>query len=200
MGSAAARAPDDVLVRRSRRGDSAAFAELVQRHQADVYATALRLIGNRDDALAVANTTFYRAYEHLAEFDESRSLRPWLARIASRLALDHLRDRARRERFREPPPRDGEEESPAERVPGGELPEDAVVRREMSEALARAIRTLPERQREVTVLRFVNDLSYEEIARVTGLTVSNIGVILLRARAALRKALDLEGISTDDLS
>jgi RNA polymerase sigma-70 factor, ECF subfamily len=200
MGSAAGRAPDDVLIRRSRRGDADSFAELVRRHQADVFATALRVVGDRDDALAIANTTFYRAYEHLAEFDESRSLRPWLARIASRMALDHVRDRTRRERFREPPRRDDEEESPAERVPGGELPEDVVVRREISGALARAIRSLPERQQEVTVLRFVNDLSYEEIARVTGLTVSNIGVILLRARAALRKTLDREGISTDDLS
>lgn len=197
MVTAGAGASDASLVRRSRRGDGHAFAELVERHQAEIFATALRLIGNRDDALAVTNAALYRAYQHLDEFEESRPLRPWLARIVSRLALDFIRDRARHQRHQEPIVRrdDGDEESPAEQLPDRETPEDTLVRAERAEAVRQAIASLPERQRQVVVLRYVNDLSYDEISQITGLTPTNVGVILLRSRAALKKLLDREELS-----
>src|SRR4051794_38654306 len=87
--------PDVQAVQRCRAGEADAFAEIVERHQAAVYGTALRLIGDRDAALEVANTAFYKAYRALASLDLTRPLRPWLVKIASNEALNYLRDQGR---------------------------------------------------------------------------------------------------------
>ena len=86
---------DAQAVSRCRAGRPDAFAAIVERHQAAVYATVLRLVGERDTALEIANTAFYKAYRALASVDTSRPLRPWLLRIASNEALSHLRERSR---------------------------------------------------------------------------------------------------------
>src|SRR5438105_14579572 len=92
---AAAPDPDVQAVGRCRAGEADAFAEIVERHQAAVYGTALRLIGDRDAALEVASTAFYKAYRALASLDLTRPLRPWLVKIASNEALNYLRDQGR---------------------------------------------------------------------------------------------------------
>jgi len=182
------------LVRRSRAGDHSAFAELVERHQAVVFGTVLRLV--RDGAVAadVSNRAFFRAYEHLDSFDESRPLRPWLARIAAREALNELRSRRR----------DADQtiggEAAAielEQVAGGPDPAEVLPRDERSAALRAAVDRLPETQRRAVVLRYFADLSYAEIAEATQQTVNNVGVILLRARERLRRALESQGVTSD---
>ena len=82
-------APDVAAVQACRDGQADAFAAVVEHHQAAVYGTALRLIGDRDAALEVANTTFYKAYRALESVDLTRPLRPWLVRIASNEALGY---------------------------------------------------------------------------------------------------------------
>jgi RNA polymerase sigma-70 factor, ECF subfamily len=185
------------LVRRSRDGDQLAFAEIVERHQSALFATVLRLVRARELAAEVSNRAFYRAYQHLAEFDEQRPLRPWLLRIAANEALNELRARRR----------DAEhtigEEAAAielETLAGGPDPADVLPRRERSDAIRAAVDRLPEAQRAVVVLRYFADLSYAEIAEVTQQTVNNVGVILLRARDRLRRDLETEGVTSDVLS
>src|SRR3954468_12580292 len=95
QGAPPAPDPDVQAVGRCRAAEADAFAEVVERHQAAVYGTALRLIGDRDAALEVANTAFYKAYRALASLDLSRPLRPWLVKIASNEALNHLRAQGR---------------------------------------------------------------------------------------------------------
>src|SRR5581483_6604973 len=87
--------PDVQAIQRCRAGEADAFAEVVERHQGAVYGTALRLIGDRDAALEVANTAFYKAYRALDSVDLARPLRPWLLRIATNEALNHLRSQGR---------------------------------------------------------------------------------------------------------
>src|SRR5215211_4470758 len=86
---------DAQAIERCRAGEADAFAEVVERHQGAVYGTALRLIGDRDAALEVANTAFYKAYRALDSVDLARPLRPWLLRIATNEALNYLRSRGR---------------------------------------------------------------------------------------------------------
>src|SRR4051812_16581525 len=86
---------DAQAVARCRAGRADAFAEIVERHQTAVYATIVRLLGDRDAALEVTNTAFYKAYRALASVDTTRPLRPWLLRIGSNEALSHLRERSR---------------------------------------------------------------------------------------------------------
>src|SRR5919202_3293423 len=91
-------APDVAAVQACRDDQADAFATVVERHQAAVYGTALRLIGDRAAAIEVANTTFYKAYRALGSVDLTRPLRPWLVRIASNEALNYLRAHGRRAR------------------------------------------------------------------------------------------------------
>src|SRR3954471_14060443 len=95
QGAPPAPDPDVQAVGRCRAGEADAFAEIVERHQAPVYGTALRLIGDRDAALEGANTPFYKTYRPLPSLDLTRPLRPWLVKIASNEALNYLRGQGR---------------------------------------------------------------------------------------------------------
>lgn len=189
---------DARAVVRCRDGAADAFAEVVERHQAAVYATALRLIGDREAALEVANAAFYKAYRALASVDVSRPLRPWLLRIASNEALSYLRERGRATR-RTVSGEAGEIALAA--LPAAEAqPEGLVLAHEQREGVHRALAALPEPYRLVTVLRYLHDLSYAEIAAQTGLPTGTVGVYLLRAREQLRGRLAAEGVTADALS
>jgi RNA polymerase sigma-70 factor (ECF subfamily) len=185
------------LVRLSRGGDHSAFAQLVEAHQAAVFGTALRLVRDREVAAEVSNRTFYRAYEHLASFDASRPLRPWLVRITANEALNELRAR-RRDADHTIGGEAGAIE--LEQLEGGSDPAEMLPRRERSLAIRAAVNRLPEAQRVAVVLRYFADLSYADIAEATQQTVNNVGVILLRARERLRRELETEGVGRDVLS
>jgi len=184
------------LVRLCRSGDDSAFADLVERHQAVVFGTVLRLVRDREVAAEVTNRAFYRAYEHIAEFDENRPLRPWLARIGANEGLNELR---RRRRDADHSVGGEEAAIELEKLAGGPDPADVVRQRERSSDLRAAIDRLPEAQRVVIVLRYFADLSYADIAEATQQTVNNVGVVLLRARERLRRELETEGVASDAL-
>ena len=195
--AASAASDERRLVRLCRSGDQSAFAELVEAHQTAVFGTVLRLVRDREVAAEVSNRAFYRAYEHLAGFDETRALRPWLVRIAAHAALNELRAR-RRDADRSI---GGEAAAiELEQLVGGPDPAEVLPRRERSMAIRAAVDRLPEAQRVVVVLRYFADLSYAEIAETTDQTVNNVGVILLRARERLRRELEREGVTSDVLS
>jgi RNA polymerase sigma factor (sigma-70 family) len=179
---------DAALVAACRRGDGRALAALVERYQADVFGTALRLCHNRETALELSNTIFYKAYQNLERYDSERPLRPWLLRIATNETLNWLRSQRRdREHVM-----DGDaSETALDVAPGaaeGE-PETVALRLERRDEVRAALAVLPERYRTVLTLRFFDDLSYAEIAEITGQDANTVGVQLLRARALLRQAL-----------
>jgi RNA polymerase sigma-70 factor (ECF subfamily) len=183
-----------VLVQRSRDGDQAAFAQLVDEQQGAVFGTVLRLVRDRDLAAEVTNRVFYKAYKNLASFDTTRPLRPWLVQIAAREALNELRQVRR---AAEHTLTGTEAEAHLERVAAGPDPAATVAEQEQRGAIRAAVDRLPEAQRVAVVLRYFSDLSYAEIAEVTGQTVSNVGVTLLRARERLRGDLEGKGVTSD---
>jgi RNA polymerase sigma factor (sigma-70 family) len=160
------------------------FEDLVRGHQDEVYGTALRILGDRDAALEVANTTFLKAYRAFDRYDPARPLRHWLLRIAANEAISAGR-RLTRERARSA----GADAAltVADARPG---PDRVAIGREDAAAIRAAVLALPELYRVPVVLRYFNDLAVEEIARVTGRPASTVGVQLLRARALLRSALE----------
>ena len=184
------------LVGRSRAGDESAFAALVEAHQSAVFGTVLRLLHDREVAADVSNRAFFKAYEHLESFDESRPLRAWLLRIAANEALNELRTR-RREAARTVSGAEAEIEF--EQIHGGPDPGEIVSRRETSADIRDAVLRLPEPQRVVVVLRYFADLAYADIAELTHQSVNNVGVTLLRARERLRRDLETRGVTTHDL-
>jgi RNA polymerase sigma-70 factor, ECF subfamily len=184
-------------VRQSRAGDESAFAALVEVHQSAVFGTALRLVHDREVAAEVSNRAFFKAYEHLASFDESRPLRAWLLRIAANEALNELRSRRRDAAHAFG---GAEAEIELEQISGAPDPGEIVSRRESSTAIRDAVSHLPEPQRVAVVLRYFADLSYADIAELTQQSVNNVGVTLLRARERLRRDLEAQGVASDGLS
>ena len=184
------------LVQQSRAGDELAFAALVEAHQSAVFGTVLRLVYDRGVAAEVSNRAFFKAYEHLASFDESRPLRAWLLRIAANEALNELRSRRRDAAHTVG---SAKAQTELEQIRGAPDPGEIFSRRERSATIRDAVNRLPEPQRVVIVLRYFADLAYADIAELTQQSVNNVGVTLLRARERLRRDLETQGVATDGL-
>ena len=150
-------------VERARRGDEEAFACLVERHERMVLRTGLRLLGRLDLAQDAAQEAFLRLHRHLARFDASRELGPWLYRIV----VNVCRDLSRRQRW---PRLLGLEEAQEVRSPDNDEAalQEAVVRSEQRRLVQAALRALSPREREAIVLRDLEGLSTSEVARVLG--------------------------------
>jgi RNA polymerase sigma factor (sigma-70 family) len=147
---------------------------LYEGHRAEVYRTALRALGNADDAEDVTQAAFVDAYSAILRGSRPSAPRAWLLAIA---------ENVRRRRFRTALRRPREEPFGAE-IASGELAH------EQADAVRRALATLPPQQREVLLLREVSGLSYDEIAARSGSTVASVQMLLFRARRALREELD----------
>jgi RNA polymerase sigma-70 factor (ECF subfamily) len=165
-------------------GDRAAFGQLMHRYAGAVFNLAYRMLGNAEDAEDASQEIFLRAYTRLASFDRQRRFSTWLLSIGSNYCIDRLR----RRRFSWLTLDDAVFALPS-RERG---PERIAIDREQQAIVQRALQKLPEHYRIVTVLRYWSDLSYEEIANVTGLPESTIKTRLHRARHMLAEALGPE--------
>jgi RNA polymerase sigma-70 factor (ECF subfamily) len=165
-------------------GDRAAFAQLMHRYAGAVYNLAYRMLGSAEDAEDASQEIFLRAYTRLASFDRERRFSTWLLSIGSNYCIDRLR----RRRFAWLTLDDAAYALPSHE-PG---PERSALADERRALVQQALRKLPDNYRTVTVLRYWNDLSYEEISQVTGLPESTIKTRLHRARHMLARALGSE--------
>ncbi len=177
---------DADLVRLTRGGDREATNELARRYRAPAFRFALQLTGNRADAQDVAQESILRFVETIDRFDDRRPIQPWLFRIVRNKAFDlGRRQRVRRAESldelldRGVPEPIGTTASPSTRLEQSEL------RRRVWSAL----RSLPDKQREILVLREYQDLAYSEIAEVLGVPTGTVMSRLHRARTALRELL-----------
>jgi RNA polymerase sigma-70 factor (ECF subfamily) len=168
----------------ARMASPVTFADGVREHQDEVYGVALRITGDREAALDVASSTFLKAYRAFDRYDQTRPLRHWLLRIATNEAISYVRKRGRELRRRV------EVEQATTLADPTALPDAESVAREDRARIRAAVSLLPELYRVVIVLRYFNDLSVDEIARVTKRPASTVGVQLLRGRTLLRTALE----------
>lgn len=180
-GSAGGIDPDEgQLLTRARGGDVVAFEQVVVRYQRRVYGVAYRIVRRHDVADDVAQEAFIRAFRALASFDPTRPFGPWICRIATNLAINHVRSpEAREEDLPE-----GHAETPS----SAESPLDRVLDGEARMVLQRALDGLPGEQRTVFVLRAVEGLSYREIAESLDISMGTVMSRLSRAREKLRAA------------
>jgi len=169
------------MIRRACAGDRAAFEGLMQTYQPALYNLCYRYMGNAADAEEASQEAFLRAYTKLCRYDQSRPFKTWLFTITHNYCIDRLRRRRLRWLSLD-------DESVAESFAwrgAAPTPEEAAMRHEQAEDVQAALNRLPSRDRSVVVLRYWNGLSYEEIAQVTGATVSSVKSRLHRARGAL---------------
>ncbi len=181
---------DQKLMQKAKRGDHSAFAELVDKYRDKIYAYLYRMVGNREDALDLAQETFLRVFSNLRNFQVGQPFRPWLYRIATNLAIDHLR-RRRPTIALDAPLVDGEPLR-LELVEQGPGPAEQHEQAELAAYLAQKVAELPPNYRSVFLLRHGHDLSYQEIADILQVPVSTVKTRLFRAREALRLKLSEE--------
>lgn len=175
-------AVDDEVIARARAGDRRAFAVLVRSHQDGVFRFLLRLVGNRDEALDLTQDAFIKVFQSLPSWQPAAPFRAWLFRIARNTALDLLRRRQALGfvSFDELAQADGEAAWP-DPAP---TPDERLDDRRRVALLDRVLRELPAEQREVLLLRELEDMSYAEIAATLDVNEGTVKSRLARARAA----------------
>ncbi len=181
---------ETALVERARRGDKAAFGSLVERYMRRAYHVALGLVGSPEDALDLSQDAFVRAYRARERLDPSRPFYPWYYQILRRLCFNFLRDeKARRGRLAGASPwliDDAAHRAASQR------PDRAAETATLRARLASAIERLPEREREVFVLREFEGAKYREIAHLAGIPIGTVMSRLYSARRRLANELDEE--------
>ena len=168
---------DPALVRRCRDGERSAFEQLVVRYQKPVYNAALRMLHDPQDAMDVAQTTFLKAFEHLADYDPSFKFYSWIYRIAVNESLNTLGARKSLEAI------NGEEPDEA---PGPDL---QVEGEQTGRAIEDALMRITPELRSVVVLRHLMHLSYRDMSDILGLPEKTVKSRLHSARMALRQDL-----------
>ena len=181
---------DRAAVEAALRGDQRAFADLVARYQSAVYNLAYRMLGDPTEAEDAAQEVFVRAWNQLHTFQLDRRFSTWLLSIASHYSIDVLRRRKPTAPLDDVALFVESEDAP---------PEDVALRGEQSAMVRQLLNLLPDKYRSVTVLRYYNDLSYDEIARITGLTESAVKTQLHRARRMLAEQLLKKGGAPDGM-
>jgi RNA polymerase sigma-70 factor (ECF subfamily) len=168
------------LVRRSRRGDKDAFAELFRRYYRMVAGIGYRYTGDISSAEDVAQETFLKVWRYLADFEprSAHSLRAWVARIAHTSAIDAVRKRKTSVDLD-----DGQD------AQGDLSVEEEVEAMERAKDVQEAIMRLPEKSREVLVLREYGGLSYAEISEALGIPMGTVMSRLNYARKSLKREL-----------
>jgi RNA polymerase sigma-70 factor, ECF subfamily len=160
-------------------GDRAAFTRVAKAHYDLVYRIAWRMLGGPGEAEDVAQDVFLRLWHSAGQVRQAGSLRAWLARVATNLAIDRLR-RRRPEVVAELP-------EIADPDPG---PDRRVERRAAGEIVSAAVAGLPERQRVAVVLTYYEELANAEVAEALGISVEAVESLLARARRKLKEVLD----------
>jgi RNA polymerase sigma-70 factor (ECF subfamily) len=192
------------LVTRLRAGEMEAFDQLVEEYQSLVYALALRILNDAEDARDATQETFLKVYRHFGNFRGASSLKTWICRIAINQARSVDRWRRRRRRNDTTSldaqwgPSTGSNGSPNgcdQRSPIDYLqsryatPEDETLSRERGRQIERGLRQLKKDFRIAVILRDIEGLSYEEIAWVTEVSVGTVKSRIARGREMLRETI-----------
>lgn len=171
-----------------RSGDQGEFAKLVELYSEKIYALALRMLNNQQDAEDVLQETFLKAYKALPGFEGKSTLSTWLYRIAVNESLMLIR-KHRPEKFLIPEDKEDENEETPEIVDWCCLPEKELVDAETRKKLAEASDQLSPNLKAVFLLRDLEGLSVKETAEVLNVSESVVKTRLLRARMRLRQEL-----------
>ncbi len=158
---------DQELVEQVRKGVRPAFTQLMRRYQERVYWTARRIVGSHDDADDIAQETFIRAYLALGDYRGDASFFTWLYRIAVNLSLNAVRKRQLVHYLHQ-------SEIVNRLFPSSDDPARDAEERDMMTRLEKAVAKLPDKQRAVFVMRYYDELSYEEISEILKTSVGGL--------------------------
>jgi len=174
-------------------GREDSFEELVRRYQRPIISYVFRIVGEYDASLDVTQEVFIKVYNSLNRYSRDYKFSTWLYRIAHNAAIDHLRRNPGKQQSIETENADGTSQIQIES--SRPTPEQDQERSECRSEIEAVVRCLPPAYRDLIVLRHSKDLSYEEIAAVTGLPLGTVKNRLFRAREMMRGLLVERGIT-----
>ena len=184
---------DRQLVERALAGSQEAYRAIVDRYQRPIYSLVVRMVRDPSTAEDLAQEVFCKAFRALSSFDRKRKFSSWLFKIAHNSAIDQLRKRRVPTISLET--EDAESDDPLHRYadPDAEDPEEYSKRQELAAAIEASLETLRPEYREVLILRFEQEKSYEDISEITDLPLGTVKTHLHRARKALARDLSQQG-------
>jgi len=176
---------ESALLRRSRRGDRAAFGELLRFYQARVFSLVRRYVSRRDEAAELAQEAFLQAFKSMDRFEDGKPFRPWLFKIAINVCRNHRRLGARREY-----PRDVESNDEPLWHASQSAPDEALLAAADSARLASLLATLAPDDRALLLMRFNEQMPYQELARVFSRPEALLKMRVHRALKRLRELIE----------
>jgi len=176
---------DEQLVNDFKNGDESAFVTIMNRYKLKLTRLAWSVVHNEDDAMDIVQDSFIKIYRKLQSFRGTSKLYTWLYRIVMNHSIDYIRKRPKAviipvdEMLREPPSKDKSTQ-----------PDVRLLNEELHQKIFEAVDKLPAKQKQVILLREVEDLSYNEIADIIGCSVGTVMSRLFYAREKLRTLLE----------
>ena len=170
------------LVVRARQGEQEAFRLIFERYSRPVVSFIYDLVGNREIAEDLTQETFVRAYRSLPNLRDETKLSTWLFGIAKNVARESLRTRARTDHHL-----DLDHEMVLDLSDREPVPVNQLLSKELNALIERSLAALDDDKRLVFTLKIFQQCSYEEIAEITGFSISKLKTDLHRARAEMRK-------------
>jgi RNA polymerase sigma-70 factor (ECF subfamily) len=185
--------PDEELVRHFNDGEAAAFELLLRRYQRPLFNFILRSVRDRDRAEELLQDVFLKVVQRSSEFQGNSKFSTWLYTLARNLCIDTSRKMVfRRHRSLDAPLRDGEAEGQTllDRVAGDAPGADrAVIGQDLKERIAQAVDELPDEQREVFLMRELQNMAFKDIAEVVGVPENTVKSRMRYALERLQRAL-----------
>ncbi|WP_077212538.1 RNA polymerase sigma factor [Bacillus dakarensis] len=164
-------------------GNKQAYAQIINKYKNPLYATILRMTGNQQDAVDLVQESFIKIYRQLEKFDGKGSFSSWMYRVA----INHCMDEFRKKRFKME-----QVEVKENDVKDFHHPEVIFLKKEKNRQLEKLIGSLPEDERMILLLRYVNEQSYNEISEFMNLSVATVRNKLHRAKKKLRETINEE--------
>ena len=179
------------LIKNLRSGNQAAFSLLIDDYQQKVFHTCISFVPNKEDAEDIAQEVFLEVYKSIGKFKGNSKLSTWIYKICTNKCLEFIRKKNAKKRL-----------VFIQRILGNEIPLDKtnfftefnhpgilLEHKEQSETIYLAINTLPESQKTVFTLAKLDGKTYQEIAEITGKSMSSVESIMFRAKKNLQKKL-----------
>lgn len=180
-------------------GDANAFEELVLKYEKTVYNLALRMVGDRDDASDMTQEAFIKAYGSLSSFRGDSKFSVWIYRITTNVCLDFLRSKSRKQQVSLTVSDDDEDAQLDIPDPKAD-PEQQLIKKISMQSVEEGLKTLPDKQRQILVMRELGGMSYAEIGAVLSLEEGTVKSRIFRARKRLCTFLLDSGNISDSLA
>lgn len=181
---------DARLVKLARKGDQGAFAELVDLYKDKLFHLGYRMLSNRHEAEDVVQETFLRVHKNWSRYDDKQKFSTWIYRIATNLCIDRLRKR-KPSYYLDAEMNDQEGMDGYTLFPGDDkTPETEYLLSETQRTIHQAIAGLPAKYKSVIILRYLQEMSLQEISEVLDMPVTTVKTRVHRGREFLRKKLE----------